>query len=176
MNELNPGSLEETATPLTVVDGCGCMATGTQPIEAGEAAPTEPDTSGPASPTALQSSLARRSLKIVLNLDAVADGTFHAVLAVGSPDCDPRFQAFDVPDVSAAVSAIPALLGDAEAAWGLQPRYPTIRPTAKPKSTDKSAPTDRSDQASPPQTAASPAKSTTSPSPTKSSGQLSLFG
>ena len=180
MNEQNPGSLEGTATLPTLVDGCGCIPAVTQPtkpIEAVETEPTDPGTSGSAPPTASQPSRARRSYKIVLNLEAATDGTFHAVLAVGSPDCDPRFEAFDVPDVAAALAAVPALLGDAEAAWDLQPRYPIARTPTKSKTMDRSAPTDGSDQASPAQPAASQEKPTTSPSPARtSSGQLSLFG
>lgn len=181
MNEQNPGSLEETATPPTLVDGCGCAPTVTQPtkpIGAVEAATTAPGMSSPAPPTMAHPSLARRSYKIVLSLEAATHGTFQAILAVGSADCDPRFTAFDVPDLLAALAAIPKLVSDAESAWNLQPRYPIARPTAMPKATDKApSPTDASEPESPAQPSSPPAKSATSSETTKSSsGQLPLFG
>lgn len=181
MDEQNPKRIEESETSLTIVEGCGCMPSiphSTEPAEAVEATTPDLSTASLATPTALRPSRAHRSLKIVLSLEAATDGTFHAVLAVGSLETDPQFMAFDVPDIPAAVAAISKLVSDAEAAWDLQPRYPTARPVAKPKGMDKAtSPTDGSEPVSPVQPSISNAKSAGSPSPTKSaSGQLSLFG
>src|SRR6185437_14381188 len=109
LDEQNQRRIEESETSMTIVEGCGCMPSvphSTKPAEAVEATTPDPSTASLAPPTSSRPSPAHSSLKIVLSLEAATDGTFHAVLAVGSVDTDPQFMAFDVPDIQTAVAAM----------------------------------------------------------------------
>src|SRR5919202_667205 len=58
---------------------------------------------------------AHRSLKLVLTLERGSEPGYQALLAVGSPDCDPVYRSLAVDGVAAALAVVPALLADAEA-------------------------------------------------------------
>lgn len=161
--------------------GCGCIPTAppskpspdtTAPASA-PATASAPGVTGPAS-----SDQPRRHLKLVVTLEPSGERHYHAIVAVGSPHCDPLFRAFDSSDVSTVLDAIPTLVSEAETAWNMNPRYPTAKPPSTPKSVEKArAPIDGSGAAPSPESSSPRSKSEDPASAAKqSSGQLSLFG
>ena len=159
--------------------GCGCIPAArlaeTVPRQRPDALPQPPHDPAPE----MTAVTPRRSLKLVVTLQPAGDHGYHAIVALGSTDCDPLFRAFDASDLPAALEAVPSLLAEAETHWNTQPRYPSARPIPKAK------PPARADRpvaqpASAPQAEAAstqPAPSPVTPTaPKSSSGQLSLFG
>jgi hypothetical protein len=120
----------------------------------------------------------RRSLKLVVTLRPAEYRGCQATLAIGSAECDPVFRVLDVPDVSAALAAVPALVAEAEARWKTQPRYPTVSPSPKLRvraEPDRPVATQATVQ-EPQPTPAQTIDATGTPAAPKTPGQLSLFG
>jgi hypothetical protein len=68
---------------------------------------------------------AHRVLKLVLTLRPADSAGYHALIAVGSDDCDPLLRSVDVADLPGALQEVAALVTEAEARWQTLPRNPT---------------------------------------------------
>jgi len=159
--------------------GCGCIPSARS---AETVLPQQPDAlpQPPSDPAPEMTAVTpRRSLKLVVTLQPAGDHGYHAIVALGSTDCDPLFRAFDASDLPAALEAVPSLLAEAETHWNTQPRYPSARPIPKAKSPARAdhpvAPPGIATQAEAAPTQPTPAP-VTSTAPKSASGQLSLFG
>jgi len=118
-----------------------------------------------------------RALKLVARLAPAGDGGFRAELGVGADGCDPLFRVLDVPDLAAALAALPALVAEAGERWRDQPRYPAAQQPPRPASGARPAATPApAGQA--PAPAAGPRPSPDAPSAASAApqAQLSLFG
>lgn len=186
MNEQRLEISEGVGEDVERAEGCGCI--GAAPPPSADAPSTPPTTSdpptsaGPAVATAIDlpstADMPRRPLKLVVTVQPVADGGYHAVLALGSEGCDPLIRVLDATDLPTVLNAVPTLVAEAHARWQTQPRHPSVRPATRAKPTKEepaAAPSVSADRAeTAPVQPTPPVPPTTSAKP--SSGQLSLFG
>lgn len=67
---------------------------------------------------------AGRVLKLVLTLKPADGAGYHALLAVGSDDCDPLMRSVEGVDLSGALQEVASLAAEAEVRWQTLPRNP----------------------------------------------------
>ena len=182
MDHPDPGTPEPMVSDGGATEGCGCVA----PALATAAGPPSLG-SGPAESSSTNSDQVspvpragppRRSLKLVVTLHPAEDAGYRAALALGSTDCDPLFRGLDVPDLATALAAVDSLLGEAQARWRTQPRYPNARPIprTKPRSDPEQPAAESTNATTPPAPPTQPNAAAAPAAPAKSSGQLPLFG
>lgn len=180
MDEQRPDSGEGYGEDGATAEGCGCIAmprrSATEAPPDALAANNSADTACVASAPPGETPL--RPLKLVATLHLSIDGGYHAILALGSDDCDPLIRVLDAPDLATALAAAPALLAEAHDRWQTQPRYPSVRPVSRGNPTKAEAPAvppapaDGAQGSPTPSSQPAPAATPAKPS----SGQLSLFG
>ena len=117
-------------------DACGCapqVATPAAPADVVD--PEQGDSSETrvalATPDSNVPEPGARTVKLVALLRHT-DAGYRAQLAAGADGCDPVLRLIEVPDVSAALAALGALVAEGEVRWRGEPRYPSATRTAPP--------------------------------------------
>ena len=138
----------------------------------------QPDAAEPTT-ASIETQPPHRALKLVVTLQPSDGDDYHAVLAVGADGCDPLLRCVEGESLASILAAVPTLVGEAEARWRVQPRYPSIKPTAAPTTTTPARVQTEEVAITPDETPAAATSGEVAVAPRPASapaGQLSLFG